>query len=198
VLRSSRRFALLVSLFALASTGVVAGVTSAGAGVVGGAAPLTILKTVTGTVPAGTTFTVALECSDGAEIDDGDGGTTSATVTFDAAGQPTSPDTFTFSDGPGLCVVSETVSGGASSTTYACEGSYPDTPEEPAVPEQEGGFSAEQVAPGDPVCPAAGPQAAPITVNIVTPSQDATVTVHNTFDDPAPAPQVIARPAFTG
>ena len=57
------------------------------------------------------------------------------------------------------------------------------------------------------VCPAAGPQAAPITVNKSFPAIDATVTVANTFADPVtppvtppivPAAQIVAQPAFTG
>ena len=159
-------------------------------------APLTIVKTVSGPVPAGTTFTVTVNCFDGAEIDDGDGGTTTATVTFDAAGQPTSADTLNFSDGPGACTVTETTTGGAATVSYSCVGVPGEIEEEPIEP--SGGFSAQQVA-GEP-CATAGPQVAPLQVNILIESQEATVTVANTFGDPQPTPAagVVAAPTFTG
>lgn len=159
-------------------------------------APLTIVKTVSGPVPAGTTFTVTVNCFDGAEIDDGDGGTTTATVTFDAAGQPTSADTLSFSNGPGACTVTETTTGGAATVSYSCVGVPGEVEAEPVVP--EGDFSAQQVA-GEP-CATAGPQATPLQVNILSQSQEATVTVANTFGDPQPIPAagVVAAPTFTG
>jgi hypothetical protein len=69
--------------------------------------------------------------------------------------------------GPGTCTVTETASGGATTTTYACEGSVPVLP-----PESQGGFSATAVTSEDPVL-----QAAPITLNVVNPEQTATVTM---------------------
>jgi hypothetical protein len=164
---------------------------AAGAGSAGGAAPLTVVKTVSGPVPAGTTFTATIQCDD-AIIETGEEPTDSATVTFDASGQPTSADTVTF-DGPGSCSVTETASGGAATTTYACEGLVPDEPE------IDNEFSAAQVEPVA-VCDAAGPQSAPITVNIFDEGQTATVTIHNTFADPQPIPAagVVAAPTFTG
>lgn len=191
---------LALAVLAPAATGGVPGV---------GAAPLTIVKTVSGPVPAGTTFTVDVQCvpdesgpgePEGPEpVADGIivGGGNSATVTFDATGQPTSPDVISFV-GPGACTVTETVNGGATSTTYACTGIEGEPPEEPEQ-ESDGGFSAQQVEP-PPVCPAAGPQASPMAVNIVMPNQEATVTVANTFTTatPQPAAQIQARPLFTG
>lgn len=190
---------LALAVLAPAATGGVPGV---------GAAPLTIVKTVSGPVPAGTTFTVDVQCvrnegdpgePEGPEpVADGIivGGGSSATVTFDATGQPTSPDVIRFV-GPGACTVTETVNGGATSTTYACTG-IEGEPEEPEL-EADGGFSALQVEP-PPVCPAAGPQASPMAVNIVVGNQEATVTVANTFTaaTPTPAAQIQARPLFTG
>lgn len=166
---------------------------NAGAGVQQGTAPLTILKTVSGPVPAGTTFTAVVQCDDPI-IWDGEDGLSSATVTFDAAGQPTSADTITFGD-PGSCTVTETVNGGASSTTYSCVGEV-NTDE---VPAPEGsGFRAAAVLPPDPICPTAGPQSTPITVNIEFEAQTATVTIANTFVPVTPSPAVVIQPAFTG
>jgi hypothetical protein len=196
VRRFSRVVLLAFSSVVLASTGVVAGATSAGAGVPVIVNSLTVLKTVTGEVPSGTTFTVSVYCNTSI-IDDGGSGTDSATVEFDAAGQPTGPDTIDFLDTLGNCTVTETEDGGASSTTYACEGVATAAPVGSAVA---------------PICPEAGPVSSPITVNKSYPGIDATVTVHNTFDPvptttttappapPAPAasPAIVARPTFTG
>jgi hypothetical protein len=157
-----------------------------------GAAPLTIVKTVSGPVPAGTTFTATIECDD-TIIDTGEDPTDEATVTFDASGQPTSADTFTFND-PGQCTVTETATGGAATTTYACAGTVP--------VDSEGVGGAAIVEPDEPICPAAGPQVGPITVNIVFEEQTATATIANTFVaaplQPQVAPQIVAQPAFTG
>jgi hypothetical protein len=182
---------LVVSSVALATTALAS---SAGAGVTPvGAAPLTILKTVSGVVPAGTTFTATIQCDD-TIINDGGKGADGAVVQFDATGQPTTPDTVTFL-APGSCTVTESVTGGATSTTYACEST------EPAEAPTGFGPGAQQVA--EPICLSAGPQSGPITVNIIFENQTATVTIHNTFNDPTPvpitpAPQVVAQPAFTG
>ena len=174
--------------------GIVAGLSPAGAGFQG--APLTIAKTVSGPVPAGTTFTATIQCDDPI-IDDDSEGTDSAVVQFDAQGDPIGLDSVTFfSTGP--CTVTETATGGAASTTYACASTVA-----PAAASGFGDVSAQQV---QPICPTAGPQAAPISVNIVSSTQNATVTIHNTFTDPttppAPpivaAPQVVAQPALTG
>jgi hypothetical protein len=200
VRRTLRVSCLVVAVAAMASMTFVS---SAGAGLAPILdAPLTIVKTVSGTVPAGTTFTVNLHCPDGnidtgAESDAAAITDTDATVTFDASGQPTSPDTIGF-DGEGTCTVTETANGGASSVTYACEGTIPPIDSVKGF----GGVSAQQELPTDP-CESAGPQAAPISVLIVEPDQEATVTVHNTFTDPVqppiqPAPQIVARPLFTG
>jgi hypothetical protein len=185
VRRFSRVLTLGISTVALA-TALFA--SSAGAGIVpppSDVTPLTILKTVSGPVPAGTTFTATVECDDTIILP---GNSDTATVTFDETGQPTSPDTIEFDD-PGTCTVTETVNGGASSTTYACESTL-------AVDS----VSAQQVAP---LCPTAGPQADPMTVNVEVEDGSVTVTIANTFTAPTPPPvtpaaQIVAQPAFTG
>jgi hypothetical protein len=152
---------------------------------------LTVVKTVSGPVPAGTTFTATIQCDGAIIFNSGGASLDHATVTFDATGQPTSADTVTFDD-PGQCLVTETASGGAATTTYACEGSRPiDT---------EGVDGTAIVEPTDPICTAAGPQADPIAVNIEFEGQEASITIHNTFNEPEikPAAQIVAQPAFTG
>ena len=200
--RLSRIVVLSLGAAALALAVLAPGAT---AGVRSDAAPLTILKTVSEPFPAGTTFTATIQCTpaddseapDGGIINDGDEGTNTATVTFGADGQPTSADTVTFF-GPGSCTVTETASGGASSTTYSCVGTIPEPDDQELEPID--GVNAFQEEPVDaPVCPSAGPQSAPITVNIEDPDQTATVTIANTFTaQPQAAPQVVAQPAFTG
>ncbi len=175
---------------ALLAAGVLA--PTAGAGVAPTlAAPLTVLTVVDGIAPAGTTFTATIHC-DGAIIDEGGSGTDTATVTFDATGQPTSADTVGFG-GPGVCTVTETASGGASSVAYGCTG------QQGTISGGVSGFehqaSASDVLP--PVCATTGP-VDPIEVNISAEDQSATVTVTNTFVAPTPSPAVVVQPAFTG
>jgi hypothetical protein len=152
------------------------------------AAPVTIVKTVSGPVPVDTTFTARIEC-DHAILDTGSGSVVSATVTFDATGQPTSADTFDFND-TGQCIINETATGGAATVTYACVGVQPVEPPAPDAPQ---------------VCPEAGPQSASISVNILSNNQSATVTIANTFvepepvePEPTPSPAVVVQPVFTG
>jgi hypothetical protein len=165
------------------------------AGRVGLDAPLTVVKTVSGPVPEGTTFTATIECDDDIIVDGSDI-VDSVEVHFDATGQPTSQDTFGFDD-PGTCTVTETDDGDAETTTYACESTLPPTD---ATAQQE-----------DPdICSDAGPQSDPITVEIFDPDQTATVTIANTFVAPATtttttapaapqaAPAVVAPARFTG
>ena len=119
-----------VALFSTADAGVMPGL----------AAPLTINKVVEGAVPPGTTFSVLVAC-DGDIIDDGmgiedeagglsaqgkgPGGVSSAVVTFDETGAPTSaPNPIGFV-GPGTCTVTETAAGGASTIGYTCDGQIP-------------------------------------------------------------------------
>jgi hypothetical protein len=193
----------LVSAVALAAgVGAVGFTQSASAGQQQvGAAPLTVLKSVSGPVPAGTTFTAKIQCDDAIIFVQGGDSADNATVTFGADGQPTSPDTVTFDD-PGQCDVTETVTGGAATTTYACDGSIPPPPSTTTTTEvvPKSDVFPSAVVPDDPICEAAGPQATPITVNIEDEHQVATVTIANTFVAPTPQPaaQIVAKPAFTG
>jgi hypothetical protein len=171
-------------------------------------APLTVVKVVDPAHPAptGTTFTATVHC-DGSIIDTGepaneatDEGTDTATITFDATGQPTSPSTIGFIN-EGVCTVTETANGGAKSVSYACEGVQGTIKEgsEPVNPQFEGPSSAD-VLPA--VCATTGP-VDPIEVNISEPDQSATVTITNSFEvaptpPPVVAPEVVAQPTFTG
>jgi hypothetical protein len=184
--RHLSRISMVVAVAGLALAGLA---TSAGAG--GGqmlTAPLTIAKTVHGTVPAGTTFTVTVHC-DSAIIDDGGTGVDTVTVVFDAQGNPTTPATFGFGD-PGQCTVTETATGGAATVTYSCVGTLP----------TDGGKGSDvapsQVIPEEPVCATDGPQVNPMIVNVVSGDQTATVTVDNTFVEAAP--MTIVQPVFPG
>jgi hypothetical protein len=196
VRRFSRVALFAVSSVVLASSGIAASISSAGAGGTVLVNSLTILKTVSGEVPAGTTFTVSVDCNTSL-IDNGGSGTDSATVEFDETGQPTTADTIDFNDNTGWCDVTETVDGGATSTTYECEGVVTAAPVGGAVV--------------DPICSAAGPTTEPIRVTKSSLAIDATVTVNNTFPEPTPttttttpapkptaAPAVVAKANFTG
>jgi hypothetical protein len=185
---------IAASTLGVAALALAVLVPAAGAGTKGGGAPLTVVKTVSGPVPAGTTFTATIQC-DESIIYTGDEPIDQATVTFDATGQPTSADTVTFVD-PGQCIVTETADGGAATTTYSCEAIEPEV-----TPVEDGGVGGSAIVePSGPICSAAGPQADPIAVNIEYKDQEATVTIHNTFVAPEPqaAPAVAAQPAFTG
>jgi hypothetical protein len=191
--RHLSRIPMVAAVAALALAGLA---TTAGAGGVGMlAAPLTIAKTVHGPVPAGTTFTVTIHCGSPI-IDDGGSGTDTATVTFDAQGNPSTADTIGFGD-PGQCTVTETANGGAATVTYSCVGTLP----------TDGGkgsdVSPSGVQPEEPVCATDGPQVDPIIVNIISGNQTATVTVDNTFVTPPPPPTpgaglVQQQPTFPG
>lgn len=141
---------------------------------VSGTAEFEILKVVNGTPPAGTQFVVTLSC-DGVTIEPG--GQAQVAVRFDAAGTPQDPSALRF-EGSGTCNVTETQTGGATSVSYECALTAGDP----------------DVAP--PMCSPSGPQADPITLNIVTPRSPTSVTVTNSFEPP-PSP-VVAAPRFTG
>ena len=87
------------------------------------AAPLTVVKTVSGPVAAGTTFTATIQCDNDIIVTTG-GPSDTAMVSFDSTGQPTTADTYGFND-PGTCTVTETATGGAATTSYACAGTQP-------------------------------------------------------------------------
>jgi hypothetical protein len=191
---------------------VLMGALSAGAGVVGTAAPLHVRKVVVGPVPPGTQFveTVACEGNQGEPIifaGPGQPSASSVQFVFDSQGNPVGTgDTVTFTD-PGSCTVTETQTGGAASVSYQCEGTLPLGP--PGPDAASGGFRPQgTVNPATPattappeVCETSGPQSDPITVNIISPGQEATVTVTNTFVAPPPPPApvaVVVVPLFTG
>lgn len=190
-----RRLLATSATAALMLTALAVSVSSAGAGEVMAAdAPLTILKTVSGPVPAGTTFTVTVTC-DG-NIDGPDAN--EATVTFDSAGTPTSDNVITFGD-PGACTVTETANGGARTTSYACTGENPE--DEVVVPAPTAGSSDISATGVEPVDPCTSVTATDVTVAIIDSDQTATVTVTNTFvapPAPEPAAAVVVTPVVTG
>lgn len=185
MLRTPRLIALVVSAAAFAT---VTFATSAQAGLAPptDVTPLTVVKTVSGPVPAGTTFTATVACDDDIILDGLDV-TDTATVTFDAAGQPTSADTVEFDD-PGSCTVTETATGGAATTTYSCSSE---------VVAASTDVREQQVLA---LCATSGPQSSPMTINPEVVEGSITVTIANTFvaATPQPAPQVVAAPVFTG
>jgi hypothetical protein len=176
----------------------------AGAGAVG-AAPLHVHKVVVGPVPAGTQFVVTVACDPGT-IHTGGSPVSSEQFVFDAQGNPVGTgDTVTF-DGKTTCTVTETQTGGAATVSYECEGSVPPATDSTG----SGGRFSARLGPAvlPPVCESSGPQSDPITVNIMVETQEATVTVTNTFvaappSEPAAAPAapaapVVEAPRFTG
>jgi len=185
-----------VALFSTADAGIMPEI----------AAPLTINKVVDGPVPPGTTFSVLVAC-DGDIIDDGmgvpeagglsaqgkgPGGISSAVLTFDETGAPTSaPNPIGFV-GPGSCSVTETAAGGAATVAYACDGQIP-VEEEPVAkdgPSAQGGGMFTNPC---------GSTAGGVTVSIEAPDQFAVVTVTNTFVAGAVVAQpVVLTPGFTG
>jgi len=179
------RFLLAAGAVALATAALAA---PSGAGEQD-AAPLTIEKVIVGTPPPGTQFVVEFNCENGNNTLD--------QVTFDEFGEPVGPNTTFFLD-PDECAPTETQTGGASSVSYACEGTIPNN-SPPTVPQppESGDWPVTQGGRITDPCAAAGPQSEPITVFIVAEGQDATVTVTNTFLAPEPAP-VVVEPSFTG
>jgi hypothetical protein len=75
---------------------------------------LTVQKQVSGPVPAGTTFTVQVQCSHASQT------TVDTDVTFDAAGNPIAGNPMITAELTDTCNVTETASGGAQSVGYAC------------------------------------------------------------------------------
>ncbi len=147
-------------------------------------APLIVKKSVVGAVAPGTTFTVHVACRSGALVVPlgGAGSPTERDLVFsvdtDGVVQPSSGYTLGFSD-PDSCTVTETVDGGASGVSYACESVIV-----PVVKDVE---PAVILDPPADICSTAGPTDTPITVNVVTEGQRVLVTLTNTFD-----------PTFTG
>jgi hypothetical protein len=165
------------------------------------AAPLTIKKATTGaTARPGQAFTVQVAC-DSPTIFLGGQNLSSVDLSFavDDAGvvQPASGYTLGF-DEENHCTVTETAAGSQTSeTSYACTGSGAQTAIDAAsAGAWQGGVGTATAANPDDPCVTSGPQATPIAVDIVTPDQQATVTVTNTLVDPAAAVNV--TPRFTG
>jgi hypothetical protein len=182
-----RGWALLVAV------GLAAGVPLVG-GTLGGAQTLaftlTVKKVVTGVVPPGTTFTVTVSCvsadstGTGAGSSDATTPTTGgahtatdgfpSTITFNANGDPTTPNTGALASSGETCTVAENPpgTGGAQSVSYGCVTT--NATELACVSSQQ-----VRVIPDNNVGAAA------------------TITVTNTFPPPPPPPVVVA-PTFTG
>lgn len=175
-MRNSVRL-LVVSAMALG--GVAAGAIP---GVAGAPAINTVVveKEVTGSVPAGTTFTVEVTCED--LLVPRAAAPTPVVVTFDADGTPTSDNSITTPGGT-VCTATETENGGATSTTYACDMLHGINDDEPPF---LGNCTGDNEATFDRVA-----------------GDTATITVTNGFPVPeepvTPVAQAVqAAPAFTG
>ena len=163
------------------------------------ASPLTVVKVVSGSAPAGTVFTVTISCD--APLIAPLPGTSQATMTFNATGQPQGTNTIGFLDAT-TCTVTETVTGGAASVQYSCTSTFPSAgPSGKGFPGAAASGSTTTTSSGHgltsqaaPVC-ADGPQTTPMVVHLIEETQTATVTVTNTFPPPPP---VIVAPKFTG
>jgi hypothetical protein len=170
-------------------------------------APLAIKKTTSGAVAkAGDTFTVSLQCTkstiDTRPFESG-ASQSQRTFTFtaDASGtvQPAAGYVVGFTD-PNSCTVTETATSRTATASYACTGTGAQTPLDDIAARGagwRGGLGAATAAnPNDP-CQTSGPQATPLTVDIVSPGQTAAVTVTNALVEPAAA-AIVVTPRFTG
>jgi hypothetical protein len=146
---------------------------------------VTVVKVVDGPVTPATTFTVGVDCAQ-VGLTGGAGATAvdHHDITFDSTGQPTSASTVSIGAGE-ECTATETVNGGASSTTYACDMAHDSS--DPGSPFQ-GNCTADNAARFDDVL-----------------GDTATITVTNTFPTPTPKPldppvvqAIQATPTFTG
>jgi hypothetical protein len=145
----------------------------------------TVVKHVSGPVPPGTTFTVEVTCEGTLGI--GAQAPAPTVIHFDATGAATDDNSLTVSAGQ-RCTATETVNGGATSTTYACAITRGSTDDE-----------------GPPFLGNCGPDDNQATFGDVI-GDSATITVTNTFPTPTPPLQPItpaaqavqAAPAFTG
>jgi hypothetical protein len=134
---------------------------------------LTVTKVVQGTVPAGTVFTVHVQCSH--VVPESVSAQTSQTTVnqdmfFDAAGKPTQGTNPTVTVQPtDSCHVAETASSGAQSVSYACSDNHTSGTAQCQANQQDVVYG----NPGDELV---------------------TVTVTNVF----PTPAVVIQPVFTG
>jgi hypothetical protein len=173
-----RRVSRILCIAAIAAGAIAATAAPGGAGVpLPPSNTLTIVKHVVGTAPAGTTFTVEVDCVSGI------GPAAIPTVTFDASGDPLTSAVFSPSP-TSTCTVTETVNGGASSVGYACDIVRGSTDQ--IGPPFLGNCTADNV----------------VSFNDVI-NDAATITVTNIFPAPTPpAPPVTQAvqiaPAFTG
>ncbi|HEY3673704.1 MAG TPA: hypothetical protein VGN51_22405 [Acidimicrobiia bacterium] len=179
-MRSTFRI-LVVAAMAFGVVGVAAVPGGAGTIVPQPVNTVIVEKEVTGTVPTDTVFTVAVTC--GSQINPGAAAPIpDQVITFDATGTPTSDNSLTTSAGT-ECTAVETASGGATSTTYACDMVHGLTDDEgpPFLGNCVGGDTASF---GDVI------------------GDTATITVTNNFPTAPPltpaAQAVQAAPAFTG
>jgi hypothetical protein len=150
-----------------------------------------------GPTTPGQTFTLHVSCP-GGTIAAGETGLTDVDLLFtvDASGtvQPSTGQTIGFLEQT-ECTITETASGGAAGVSYACTGSGASV--EATAAGGWGGVHAATAADPDDPCRTSGPQATPISLDVVTARQEATVTVTNTFAA-TPAAGVVVTPRFTG
>src|SRR5262245_20713630 len=195
---------LLASCTVLGLTGVAVGAMSgfAGAGE-RPAAPVTIEKVAVNATPR-PQFTILLECEDPTIVPPDGGPTVDSlehTFTVNEAGEavPDSENQIFFSN-VNSCTVTETDAAGAQSTSYECADNLDSFVE---GTETGGGFGDEDpgpdviIDPPGPFCLTFGPQADPISFDVDQAQQEVTVTVTNTFPEPA-AEAVEIAPTFTG
>ena len=80
-----------------------------------GVVSLTVVKSVNGTFPANTVFTVSVICDPDDPAND-----VSTTLSFASNGSPLGSNTISLNENDGGCLIRETGTGGAASVTYAC------------------------------------------------------------------------------
>jgi hypothetical protein len=131
-------------------------------GIGGFSSDITLNKIVAGDPRSAGPVTVEVACTTGDP----------QTVTFPAEGGSQVVTVGSSFDSPNSCTFTETDKAGATTTSYVCTGTLPPVDEEPEVP---------SAAATETVCPSAGPQDTPITVNVLDPAQTADVTITNTF-----------------
>ncbi len=179
-----RNLVRLVLVGAFVAGTVAATTIGAGAGAILKVNRFTVVKVVDGPVTDTTTFTVGVDCAPVGLS--GSAGTTAVNhtdIVFDSTGQPKTADTV--SVGSGMeCTATETVNGGATSTTYACDIVRDAT--EPTDPPFQGNCTSDHAARFGDVL-----------------GDTATITVTNTMPTPKPVdPPVVqaiqATPTFTG
>ena len=197
-----RRLMAVCAVLCLTGAAVGAMSGSAGAGQEAGA-PTTIEK-VAVNAPPGTQFTILVECEDPTLLPPEGGPAVDSlelTFTVNEAGEavPDSENEFFFNN-VNTCTVTETDAAGAQSTSYECADNLETFVE---GTETGAGFGVDDpgsdaiIDPPGPFCLTFGPQADPISFDVDQEAQEVTVTVTNTFPEPA-AEAVEIAPTFTG